>query len=493
MSTCTRCFELALLLVAFLNLGCGGDDAPLVIANSGSGGSAGMGGAGDDEVPDTVPSFDADDFSDSSKVDHPYFPLPVGFTTVYFGDTEDGAEVTVVEVLDQTREVYGVQARVVRDRVLVDGLLLEDTHDWFAQDDDGNVWYMGEEVDNYEYSDADEVGSVDHEGSWEAGKDVADIGVTALPGYQFLAMPKPFDLYHQEYYPGEAEDMAEVLDLEVDVTLADGWKTAALKTRDFNPLEKHSDEYKYYAEGIGVVREETPDGSENADLVGIYRQGASQVPSFDVDNFSNPTDIDNSYLPLEPGTVWNYEGETEDGTETTVVEVLDEVRKVAGLDCVVVRDTVYVDDVLIEDTHDWYAQDDDGNVWYMGEEVVNYEYDDNGDLVDTDDEGSWETDVDVADVGEIAAPGIVMMAEPVARTSYYQEWYPGEAEDMGFVVATGVSVTLPDGTEYDDCLQTLDWAPLELDALEYKFYAPGVGLVIERTVDGEEETVLVSD
>lgn len=507
MSCDRRWISLSSLLLAFGCLACGGDDRSPGTTTDGSGGEAsgsggqasgsggeasgsgGAGGAG--AIPDTVPEFDEDNFSNSSDVDHPLFPLLVGGTTVFFGETEDGAEVTVVEVLDETREVYGVDARVVRDRVLVDGLLIEDTHDWYAKDDDGNVWYMGEEVDNYEYNDDDEVESVDHEGAWEAGKDVADVGVTALPGYQMLAMPEVGDLYHQEYYPGEAEDQAEVLDLEADVALADGFEAVALNTRDFNPLEGNANEYKYYVEGIGVVLEEAPEEDERVELVGVFQQGASNVPIFDTDDFSNPTQIDNEYFPLEPGMVWNYEAETEDGTEAVVVEVLDETREVGGIDCVVVRDQVWVDEVLVEDTHDWYAQDDEGNVWYMGEEVVNYEYDDNGDLTETTDEGSWETGLDVSDIGVSAKPGIVMMAEPEARVSYYQEWYPGAAEDMGFVVATGITVTLADGSEYEDCVQTLDWVPLEPDALEYKFYAPSLGLVMERTVDGEEQAELV--
>src|SRR6188768_61140 len=131
---------------------CGGDDE---VDSDGSsteetGGAGGAGGA-PAEVPETVPDFDANDFSDSASIDHPYFPLSVGHTLVYFGETEDGTETTVVEVLDQTRAVFGVTTRVVLDRVFADGLLMENTYDWFAQDDSGNVWYMGEETESYDH------------------------------------------------------------------------------------------------------------------------------------------------------------------------------------------------------------------------------------------------------------------------------------------------------------------------------------------------------
>jgi len=398
---------LALGLVPFPSLlaACGGDDAPQVItANGGTAGAS-------SEPPDTVPDFDAGDFSDPASIDHRYFPLPVGSTRVYFGETEDGTETTVVEVLDQTREVFGVTARVVRDRVFTDGLLLEDTHDWFAQDDHGNVWYLGEEVDNYEYED-EEAFVIDHEGAWEAGRDVAEIGATALPGYQMPTMPKPGLSYHQEYYPGEAEDMAVVRELGVSVTLSDGFEASTLETSETNPLEDGAAESKFYAEGVGVILEESED--ERSELVGVFQQGEAHVPDFDAAHFTTPTGIDNEFLPFAPGSLTHYESDTEDGLETIVIEVLEETREVAGIECVVVWDRVFLDDVLVEDTHDWYAQDDDGNVWYMGEAVVNYTYAD-GELVETDDEGSWEAGKDVADAGVTASPGIAMPHAPRAR------------------------------------------------------------------------------
>ncbi len=103
--------------------------------------------------------------------------------------------------------------------------------------------------------------------------------------------------------------------------------------------------------------------------------------------------IDNPYLPLVPGSRWTYQETNGDGeTEDIEIVVQDETREIAGITATVVRDTVTLDGVLVEDTHDWYAQDTEGNVWYLGEDVDNY--DDQGELVDHD--GSFEHGVDGA-------------------------------------------------------------------------------------------------
>ena len=128
--------------------------------------------------------------------------------------------------------------------------------------------------------------------------------------------------------------------------------------------------------------------------------------------------IDNTYFPRIPGARYIYEGQTAEGLERIEIEVLAEPREVMGVPTTVVRDTVYLDGVLVEDTFDWFAQDGDGNVWYFGEEVANYE---NGVLADHD--GSWEAGVDGA------LPGIVMYADPATHVgeTFRQEYYAGEA------------------------------------------------------------------
>ncbi|MCA9300359.1 MAG: hypothetical protein KDA28_14915, partial [Phycisphaerales bacterium] len=383
---------------------------------------------------------------------HRYLPLIPGITHVY-ADLGAEIEVVVVETLDEIREVAGLDARVVRDRVFVEELVIEDTRDWYAQDDAGNVWYMGEEVDEYEYDDEGEVLAVEHGGAWEAGLDVSDTGEVAHPGYIMLADPQVGDVYSQEYYADEAEDMGEVIALDSDVTLADGSAHTCLETKDYTPLEPGIEERKFYAEGIGVVAERAPGAASGGlELLGVFDRRTSNIPDFGAASFGDPTTVDHPFFPLVPGTTDTFEAETEDGIERVVVEVLEETREVAGVECVVVRDRVFEDDLLIEDTHDWYAQDDAGNVWYMGEAVDNYNYDGEGMLEDVTHEGAWEAGQDVADAGSVAQPGIQMWADPIARVSYYQEYYEGAAEDMAYVVRADASVELADGTTHEDAL-----------------------------------------
>jgi hypothetical protein len=185
------------------------------------------------------------------------------------------------------------------------------------------------------------------------------------------------------------------------------------------------------------------------------------------------TTIDNPYLPWIPGTVFTYEG----GGETIVVEVTDQTREVLGVDTVVVHDTVSEGGEVIEDTYDWYAQDADGNVWYFGEDSKEMS---GGEVHST--EGSWEAGVDGA------RPGIVMLADPEVGDYYYQEFYEGHAEDTGEVVALDETAETPYGV-FEGVLRTEDVNPLDTTVIEHKFYARGVGFVLEIGVQGSDQRI----
>lgn len=436
------------------------------------------------------PDISAEDFSNPRLINNPYFSFFAGEVREY-EVYEEGEliETVVVEMLalddpNGNKVVNGVQAMVVRDRVYdEDDLLLEDTYDWFAQDDDGNVWYLGESVINYEYDDDGAFLGTDTEGSFEWGIDGAQ------PGIQMPAQPRVGDSFRQEYFEGEAEDIAAITAKGVELTVNDtDYET--LQTEEWNPLELEDPrENKYYAPGFGPVKEEKVDGSEILELVDF------EDPSIldpDPAIFSNPRVVDNTYFPLNIGETREYEVyEDDELVETVTIEVLDVGdpngdKTVNGVPVVVVRDRVRdADGLILEDTYDWFAQDDDGNVWYVGEDVVNYNYDEDGNLLGTDSGGSFEWGIDDA------LPGIQMLADPQVGDMYRQEYFPGEAEDKAAVLALEVKLEIDDTTY--DTLQTEDWNPLEPDeAHEYKYYAPGIGVVSEVKKDGSEEAVLVS-
>jgi hypothetical protein len=176
-------------------------------------------------------------------IDNPYWPLARGSHWVYSEDDGEGNVNRVeVTVLDETREIVGIQATVVHDVVSLDGEILEDTFDWYAQDTFGNVWYMGEDTKELENGKVTST-----EGSWQAGVDGAQAGVI-MP-----AEPQVGMAYRQEWYTGHAEDTAEVVSLDESVTVPAGTYTNLLKTREHTALEPDVVEEKLYAKGVGEV------------------------------------------------------------------------------------------------------------------------------------------------------------------------------------------------------------------------------------------------
>jgi hypothetical protein len=199
---------------------------------------------------DTVkydPVINPEDFV--SQVDNPYYPLVRGTTFVYEGVSEDGNETNEVAVTNQTKVIMGVSCVVVWDRVWLEGALVEETFDWYAQDKNGSVWYFGEDSREIENGLV-----VSTEGSWQAGID------DAKPGIVMMGQPVVGEEYRQEYYRGEAEDMAEVLSLNASATVPFGTYSNCLQTKDWTPLEPGIAESKYYAPGIGLVMESALEG-----------------------------------------------------------------------------------------------------------------------------------------------------------------------------------------------------------------------------------------
>ena len=147
--------------------------------------------------------------------------------------------------------------------------------------------------------------------------------------------------------------------------------------------------------------------------------------------------------------------------------MLKHTKVIAGIKATVVSDRATLDGELIEKTHDWYAQDKRGRVWYLGEATTAYDEDGT-----TSTEGSWKTGVNGA------KPGVAMFKRFPLNTTYYQEFLKGVAEDQGQILSRSARVSAPSG-DYGHVWITKDTTPLEPDAMELKFYAPGVGLVLE--------------
>jgi hypothetical protein len=217
----------------------------------------------------------------------------------------------------------------------------------------------------------------------------------------------------------------------------------------------------------------TPTPKPTAPLIRIAPADGAYRVRIDPADFGRP--VDNPYFPLEPGTTYVFEGTSGGRAEVDTVTVTHRTKMILGVPCVVVRDEVSVGGVLEELTFDWYTQDVDGNVWYFGEDSRDFA---NGVLAGTG--GSWEAGVNGA------MPGIVMLAEPRIGSAYRQEFSAGAAEDKGKVVALGRHVSVPAGS-YGEVVVTEDFTPLEPSILERKYYAPGVGVVLERLIEGGDE------
>ena len=177
-------------------------------------------------------------------IDNPYWPMQPGTRWTYREVQPDGTEVEVIVIVTTlTKEIAnGITARVIRDTVIEDGDIIEDTFDWYAQDVAGNIWYLGEDTKEYENGVV-----VTTEGSWEAGVDGAQAGIV-LPGEPAAGMT-----YRQEYYAGEAEDRARILSLDEHVDVPYGSFDGALQTEDSTPLDPDVLEHKYYVTGVGPV------------------------------------------------------------------------------------------------------------------------------------------------------------------------------------------------------------------------------------------------
>ncbi len=257
MLVCVAAAVAALLAVSAA--ACGGEETPSGTANSRSALSGGAAG-----LPQGSETVELDPAEFTTAIDNPWWPMKPGSRWLYRETDGAGGEQRVeVTVTEDTRTIMGIEARVVHDVVTEDGALVEDTYDWYAQDAEGNIWYLGEDTKEYEDGKVKSTS-----GSWEAGVDGAQ------PGVIVPADPQPGLTYRQEYLAGEAEDAATVLSLDEMVTVPFGFFEGVLMTKDFTPLEPRLLEHKFYARGVGPVLALAVSGGTGREELVLFESGA---------------------------------------------------------------------------------------------------------------------------------------------------------------------------------------------------------------------------
>ncbi|HLB39919.1 MAG TPA: hypothetical protein VJM84_05650 [Actinomycetota bacterium] len=204
------------------------------------------------------------------------------------------------------------------------------------------------------------------------------------------------------------------------------------------------------------------------------RNAPTQAGGVDPANFTTP--VSNPYYPLVVGRIATFRGGENGARLLERVTTTHRTKIIQGVTTTVVLDVVWRNGRIHEKTHDWYANDNVGNVWYFGERTA--VYDAQGGIVST--AGSWKSGVD----GAVA--GLIMPADPEPTDAYRQELYVGEAEDQAWTVTRGGSVTVPYGT-VDHVVRSFEWTRLEPQVMGMKLYAPGLGIVWEGSFAGGNE------
>ena len=213
--------------------------------------------AGTPHSPDYEPVLNPADFTHT--ITNPYLPFPVGRTLTYRGIKDGVTQIDVVHVTSKTRVLEGITATAVSDIATHNGKLLEKTTDYYAQDKQGNVWYLGENTAAYSH------GHVDHSGSWLAGVHDGE------PGIVMLANPQVPDAYRQEFLAGHAEDTAWIVKRGGSFKLPFKMVHHVLTSYEFTVLEPTVLDKKVYAPGLGIVSEQAALGPrETATLVSVH-------------------------------------------------------------------------------------------------------------------------------------------------------------------------------------------------------------------------------
>jgi hypothetical protein len=473
-------------------------------------------------------AFERHDFPRRPRIDNRWLPLVPGTQLTLEGRANRGGgslpHTVTFTVTNLTKVIAGVRTRVAWDVDVNEGEVAERELAFFAQDDDGNVWNLGEYPEEFE--DGHFLGAPN---TWIAGVSGAEGGI------HMLDRPRVGQDWLQGFAPEiDFLDCATVVSKSEQVCVPVSCYDRALLTHERSPLDPEGGiQTKYHAPGVGIVQVGAVEDPEGETLVlsnltrldpealavasnealkldargyivsEVYGQtpparaprGArlpSEAPTEDAGSplpsspaGSHPQDasapqaaafksarkytpkVDHPLVPLTSVRYTEFRGHEGDTRIRVVSRVLDKTRRVAGVRVAIVDVREFEDGELVEHTHDYFAQDAKGNVWYFGERVDDIE---DGKVVGH--EGQWFA-------GKRGArPGLFMPVKPKVGQRFAQERAPGVAEDRSRVVAVGLEVTVPAG-QFDECIRTRDYAPLDR-SVEFKFYCPDVGLVREK-------------
>jgi hypothetical protein len=221
-------------------------------------------------------------------------------------------------------------------------------------------------------------------------------------------------------------------------------------------------------------------GGANDCPLPAFGPGAQYHPQITPAGFS--PNVDNPWFPLPPGKTFVYSGITDGRPALDLVAPTTRTKLIAGVTARVVEDRVYLGNRLSERTSDYYAQDRCGNVWYFGEDTA--ELDRRGRVKSR--EGSWLAGRNGAQ------PGVIMQARPEIGRRLRQEWLRGHAEDQFRALSLSARVRVPFGS-FRGVLRTEETSALEPNVLDNKFYAKGIGQVVERTVRGGREALRLAE
>jgi hypothetical protein len=438
--------------------------------------------------------------------------------SVYDGFTEEGANKIphriIFTVTDLTKEVAGMETVVAYILDYSDNELVEAEIAFYAQDNGGNVWFMGEYPEVYEF------GEIVEAPAWIPGLKGAQAGIVMKADPQ-LGMPS----YAQGWGPAvNWNDRGRVVSLDEEVCVPLNCYGDVLVTEEFSQSEPDAFQVKYYAPGVGNVKVtwRGEDASrETLDLVKLTElspQAMAEVRAaaleleesalenskevyavtaplkydpdpatvaefrdFDPLNFADPTNIDNEWMPMQPGTQWVYQGTALDDEGNTISRTIEFTvtnltKEIGGVRTIVAWIVDYEDDEVVEKEIAFYAQDKDGNVWYLGEYPEEYS------------DGKFITAVPWIHGIEDARAGIKMMADPQPDIpSYYQGWAPAvDWSDYSQVDQIGQETCVPVDC-YADVLVIVESSLGEVNAYQLKYYARGVGEVRVGWT-GEDET-----